>query len=85
MQTRTLYRTAFQLGVVSSGGILLAHLALTDIFHGEADLTLEWNLLRVAFVAIIAFHVAGIAALRRALRHDASGTAAETQAAPTRV
>jgi uncharacterized membrane protein YidH (DUF202 family) len=66
MKTETLYRTAFGLGVASAAALVAAHLALTDISHGEADVTLEWNVLRAAFVVIGAFHVAGLAALRRA-------------------
>jgi hypothetical protein len=43
--------------------VIVALLALTDVYHGEADLSLEWRALRVAFVVIIAFHFAAFAAL----------------------
>lgn len=72
MKTEALYRATFGLGVASSGAIVAAFLALTDISHGEADVSLEWNVVRVAFLVIIAFHVAGLVALRRA-RRDAAG------------
>jgi hypothetical protein len=62
---------AFRLGVASALAVLLALLALTDIGHDEADVTLEWNVLRVAFLVIIAFHVVGLAALRGARRQGA--------------
>jgi hypothetical protein len=75
MKTDTLYRTACGLGVASAAALLVAHLALTDISHGEADVTLEWNILRVAFLVILAFHVAGLAALRRARRDRGAGGA----------
>ena len=39
-------------------------LALTD-YHGEADVTLEWMIVRLAFGAIVAFHIAGLLALSR--------------------
>ena len=54
---------ALRSGVLSMFAIVLAHLALTDIRHGEADLTLEWNVLRASFVLIIAFHVIAMRAL----------------------
>jgi hypothetical protein len=57
---------AFRLGLLSVFAIVLAHLALTDISHGEADLTLEWNVLRLSFVVIITFHVVALWALRQA-------------------
>jgi len=39
-------RATMALGVLSLLAGLVAHLALTDIFHGEAELTLEWNIVR---------------------------------------
>jgi uncharacterized membrane protein len=57
---------AVRLGLLSLVAIVLALLALTDISHGEADLTLEWNMLRLSFVVIIAFHVVALRALRQA-------------------
>jgi len=61
-------RLATTLGIVSIVGLLAAFLALTDIGHGEPDLTLEWNVLRAAALAIVAFHAAALWALRRAAR-----------------
>ena len=75
MTTETLYRTAFRLGVASAVAILAAHLALTDIRHGEAGVTLEWKVLRVAVLVIVAFQIVGLAALRRAIRQNAGGGA----------
>jgi hypothetical protein len=56
---------AIWLGCLSSTAILLSLMALADTYHGEADLSLEWMILRFAFAAIIAFHVAGLIALSR--------------------
>jgi len=67
-------RFAMALGVVSVVGLFAAFLALTDIGHGEPDLNLEWNVLRAAAVAVVAFHVAALLALRRALRVLGSAT-----------
>ena len=33
---------------------IAAHLALTDIFHGEADVHLEWRIVQVAGVIVAA-------------------------------
>jgi hypothetical protein len=65
MTPQELRLLAIWLGCFSSLGILLSFLALADIYHGEADLSLEWIVLRFAFGAIVAFHVAGLIALRR--------------------
>ena len=46
----------------------VSHLALTDIWHGEVDVTLEWNVLRLAALVIIVFHVSAFATLWRVLR-----------------
>ena len=63
--TEKLRQLAIWLGCLSSVGLVLSHLALTDIHHGDADLTLEWSALRIAFGIMIAFHVAALLALRR--------------------
>jgi len=55
------------LGILSAVSILVAHLALTDIYHGEGDLTLEWRVLQVAFATIIAFHLVALATMGRAV------------------
>ena len=57
MTLRTACRVSLWLGVLSVLAILAAHLALLDIYHGEADVSLEWNVLRVSFLIIITFHV----------------------------
>jgi hypothetical protein len=70
----TVYRFAFGLGVASAVAIPIAHLALTDIHHGEADVSLEWNVLRGAFAIMIAFHASGLMALRRAIRRSGAAS-----------
>jgi len=63
MRVRTLRLLAIWLGCLSSLGVLLLFLALTDFYHGEADLSLEWMVVRFAIPAIVAFHVAAFTAL----------------------
>jgi hypothetical protein len=60
-----LRRLALWFGCFSSLGILLSFLALSDIYHGEADVSSEWIVLRFAFGASIAFHIAALTALSR--------------------
>ena len=57
MTLRSACRVSLWLGVLSVLAILAAHLALQDIYHGEVDVSLEWNVLRVSFLIIITFHV----------------------------
>ena len=57
MTLRTACRVSLWLGLVSVLAILTALLALTDIYHRETDVSLEWNVVRVSFLIIIAFHV----------------------------
>jgi len=45
------------LGVLSVIGIVLSHLALTDISHGESNTDMEWKIVQVGFGIIILFHV----------------------------
>lgn len=61
-------RTCIGLGWASLVAVLVGHLALTDIFHGEGDLTQEWNVLRVCFAVIVAFQVYALITLRRVVR-----------------
>jgi len=45
IQTRTISIISFFLGILSVIALLVSHLALTDIWHGEGDLRLEWSVL----------------------------------------
>lgn len=57
---------AILLGAASSIGIVLSWLALQDIFHAyEPDLSMEWSIVRVAFLVSIAFHATSLVALQR--------------------
>lgn len=46
----------------------LAFLALTDIYHGEADVTAEWHAVRIAFLVSAAFHVVAVSAALKGVR-----------------
>jgi hypothetical protein len=57
------------LGILSILAGIFAHLALTDIHHGEDNLALEWNALRGSAAVFFLFVVASLATLRRALKN----------------
>lgn len=46
------------LGIAGLIFLFLSFLALTDIFHGEEDASLEWTLLRLSFLVIFLLIVA---------------------------
>jgi hypothetical protein len=56
------------MGVLTLLAGLIAHLALIDIYHGEADVTLEWGAVRICALVVLGFVVMALLTLRRALR-----------------
>ena len=62
MTLSTASRVSFWLGLLSLAALLLANLALIDIYHGEADTTLEWTAVRWSFAVILAFHAVALTA-----------------------
>ncbi|MFH1941193.1 MAG: hypothetical protein ABIL68_03735 [bacterium] len=48
--------------------LLFSHLALTDIYHGETNVNMEWTILRVAAIVFLAFIVSTIFTLRQVLK-----------------
>jgi hypothetical protein len=56
------------LGFLALASLGLGHLALTDIAHGEADLALEWNVLRAAALVILVFATFSLVTFGRLLR-----------------
>jgi hypothetical protein len=57
------------LGVLALIAVASNQLALTDIYHGEADVSLEWNVLRVGFAVIVVSQVTSLVTLTRMLRN----------------
>ncbi len=55
------------LGVLSLIAGIFSHLALTDIGHGEPDLTVEWTVLRVSALLFLMFLLLTLATLKRVL------------------
>ncbi len=56
------------LGFLSLIGLVAGYLALNDIAHGEADVRLEWMVLRVTAVLVVMFHALALVALFRAYK-----------------
>lgn len=48
--------------------LIISHLALTDIYHGGEDLSLEWSFLKIAAVIFLAFIISTIVTLRQVLK-----------------
>jgi hypothetical protein len=71
---RRIFVATIVLGALSFVMFVLERLAIIDIFHGETDLRLEWNVVHLAFLPVLLFHVLGIVsaviAVRRLGRSD---------------
>ena len=63
---------AFFLGIASLVAIFVSLLALTDIYHGESDLRLEWMALRISFAVIFIFQVFALITFWRIIRRNNS-------------
>ncbi len=61
-------QTTMILGVLSLFGGAFSHLALTDIYHGETDVSVEWNVLRFSVLVFLIFIGLALSTLRRTLR-----------------
>ena len=67
-QFKNQIRATMALGILSILAGVLGHLALTDIYHGEGDLALEWSILQAGALIIFAFVVSSLLVLRKALK-----------------
>jgi hypothetical protein len=56
------------LGILSLIAMAFSHLALTDIVNGEADVSLEWTILRVTVLVLFAFIGSSLFTLIRILK-----------------
>ena len=65
MELKRQIQVAMILGILSLIAGVLGHLALTDIYHGEGDLSLEWNMLRVFVVLFVIFIVHTLITFRK--------------------
>jgi hypothetical protein len=65
---KTQIKIVIALGILSLLGGLLTHLALTGIYHGETDVTLEESLVRVCAVVFATFVGTSLLTLKRVLK-----------------
>jgi len=77
MSTKRWIKASLGLGALALLAVVGSHLALVDIHHGEGDLGLEWNILRVCFGVIIVSQVTALVTLMKVLRRKAVGDAKE--------
>lgn len=54
------------LSAICLAALVFSHLALTDIYHGDENLSLEWNILRMAALANLSFIAVTIFTLLKA-------------------
>jgi uncharacterized membrane protein HdeD (DUF308 family) len=73
---RQIWATVFLGSLVLVAGVF-AHLALTDIFHGEQDLRLEWKIVQVAALVLFAFTLQTLFTLSRVMRFLKSDRSAQ--------
>ena len=67
-QFKNQIRFTIMLGILSILSAIFGHLALTDIYHGEGDLTLGWSILQAGAFIIFVFVVSSLLVLRKALK-----------------
>ena len=70
MQDERWMKTSVFLCVLALIAVAVSLLALTDIYHGEADVRQEWNALRVGFAVILVSLVMTLVTLTRMLRNE---------------
>jgi hypothetical protein len=72
-RTRQYAKISLVLGIISVIALLPIHLALTDIWHGEGDVTMEWSVVRFGILAIATFQIAALLTLVNVLRNGERG------------
>jgi len=68
MELRSQIKWTMALGILSLLAGLLSHLALTDIYHAEENLSLEWNVLRISALVLVLFIGSSLFTLGKALK-----------------
>jgi hypothetical protein len=70
MKTKTLLILDRLLGYISLAALILSHLALTDIAHGEPDVRLEWAILRLTAGLLLIFIILTLITTKRVLKQQ---------------
>ena len=59
MKDKTFYpKLLLMLGILSILAVFACFLGLTDIYHGEPDLSAEWKVVQISFIIILIFNIA---------------------------
>ncbi len=66
---KKLFGTTIVVGLLSLVSFVFERLALTDIFHGEPDLSLEWTIVNAALIPLVVFHILGVVSAVFAFRN----------------
>jgi hypothetical protein len=64
-----------RLGILALLSVAVSHLALTDIYHAEGDVSLEWNVLRVCFAVIVVSQIVTLVTLTKIARRGSAAAA----------
>jgi len=65
---KTQIRATMFLGVLALLAGIIGHLALTDIYHNEVDVTLEWNILRICALTLLIFIGSSLITLKNTIK-----------------
>lgn len=67
-KNRSLVLVVMALGILALVAGFFAHLALTDIYHGESDTSVEWKVVQVTALIIFVFIVSSLFTFGRTLK-----------------
>ena len=67
-KTRKYLIFTLSLSILSILALILSHLALTDIYHGGEDLSMEWSSLRITAIVFALFITSTIFTVRKVLK-----------------
>ena len=66
---KTLKLLTLFLGILTLIGLVLSHLALTEIYHNtEPNLDIEWNIVRTTFLITLIFTITSLIAVWKSLK-----------------
>jgi len=76
MSVGTWAKASIVVSVLGLLSVAVGHLALTDIYHAEGDVSLEWSVLRACFATIFIAQLSALVTLVKVARRNARPDAA---------
>jgi len=70
MRLKSWVKASIYLGALALLAVLASHLAITDIYHAEGDVALEWLVLRGCFGVIVVAQIIALVTLAKVLRQS---------------